>query len=198
MCLGQDSEAVKQGAGQNIIPQPEKEPLWKGFLKKFEDPLIVVLLVVFVFSVAVSLYEILEAGRSWINLLEPLGVLTALLLATGIGFIFEVKAAREFDVLNQKKDERYVKVFRWAKGANRAKGRPQMCQVKRSDVVVGDIVRLESGDEVPPRRPPSKREEKATRPIPWISCLGAASSSRDIASIKSPLWGSIPKRGRAP
>ncbi len=149
MCLGQDSEAVKQGAGQNIIPQPEKEPLWKGFLKKFEDPLIVVLLVVFIFSVAVSLYEILEAGRSWINLLEPLGVLTALLLATGIGFIFEVKAAREFDVLNQKKDERYVKVFRWAKGANRAKGRPQMCQVKRSDVVVGDIVRLESGDEVP-------------------------------------------------
>ncbi len=148
-CLEQGSAAVVDGQGKNIIPQPEKEPLWKGYLKKFQDPLIIVLLVVFVFSVAVSLYEILEAGRSWLNIIEPVGVLIALLLATGIGFIFEVRADREFDVLNQKKDERPVKVLRWAQGANRKTDRPQMLQVKRSDVVLGDIVRLESGDEVP-------------------------------------------------
>ena len=132
-----------------MIPQPEREPLWKGYLKKFKDPLIVVLLVVFCFSVGVALYEILHADKPWVNIIEPVGVFIALMLATGIGFIFEVRAEREFRVLNQKKDERPVKVLRWAAGANRNSDRPQMYQVKKCDVVLGDIVRLESGDEVP-------------------------------------------------
>ena len=149
ICLEQGSPEVINGQGLNIIPQPEKEPLWKGYLRKFKDPLIIVLLVVFVLSVGVSLYEILVAGRSWYSLMEPSGVFMALMLATGIGFIFEVKADREFDVLNQKKDERLVKVLRWLEGADRKKDHPQMLQVKRCDVVVGDIVRLENGDEVP-------------------------------------------------
>ena len=150
ICLEQGSPEVTKGQGLNIIPQPEKEPLWKGYLRKFKDPLIIVLLVVFVFSVGVSLYEILWVGdRGWEAMMEPSGVFMALMLATGIGFIFEVKADREFDLLNQKKDERPVKVLRWLAGADRKKDRPQMLQVKRSDVVVGDIVRLENGDEVP-------------------------------------------------
>ena len=149
LCLGQDSAEVVGGQGRNIIPQPEREPLWKGFLRKFKDPLIVVLLVVFCFSVGVALYEILVIGKPWYNILEPIGVFIALMLATGIGFIFEVRAEREFSLLNQKKDERPVKVLRWAAGANRDTDRPQMLQVKKCDVVVGDIVRLESGDEVP-------------------------------------------------
>ncbi len=150
ICLEQGSPEVTKGQGLNIIPQPEKEPLWKGYLRKFKDPLIIVLLVVFVFSVGVSLYEILWVGdRGWEAMMEPSGVFMALMLATGIGFIFEVKADREFDLLKQKKDERPVKVLRWLAGADRKKDRPQMLQVKRSDVVVGDIVRLENGDEVP-------------------------------------------------
>ena len=149
ICLEQGSPEVTDGEGLNIIPQPEKEPLWKGYLRKFKDPLIIVLLVVFVFSVSVSLYEIFRADRSWVTMMEPSGVFMALMLATGIGFIFEVKADREFDLLNQKKDERMVKVLRWPAGADRSKDRPQMFQVKRCDVVVGDVVRLENGDEVP-------------------------------------------------
>ena len=57
-CLSNDSAEVKNGIGKNIIPPPEKEPLWKQYLEKFKDPSIIVLLVVFFFSIAVSIYEI--------------------------------------------------------------------------------------------------------------------------------------------
>ena len=149
LCLEQDSAAVESGKGGNIIPPPEKESLWIGYLRKFTDPLIVVLLIVFCFSVAVSVYEIHWLGKPLLNLIEPLGVLLALLLATGVGYILEVKADREFDVLNKKRDERPVKVLRWQKGADRKADNPQILQLRKCDVVVGDVVRLESGDEVP-------------------------------------------------
>ena len=148
-CLYDNSSEVLKGKGKNIIPPPPEKSLWLGFLEKFKDPIIIVLLIVFFFSVGVSLYEILFAGKGWTILVEPLGVLMALLLATGVGFIFEVKAEREFKVLNKKKDERKVKVFRWPDNDKIKKKRPQLMQILRSDVVVGDIVRLESGDEVP-------------------------------------------------
>lgn len=142
-CLSLESDEVKRGKGQNIIPPPEKEPLWKGFIDKFKDPLIIVLGVVFLFSVGVSIYEIYYAGKGWEVLLEPAGVLVAMMLATGVGFIFEVKADQEFDILNKVKDSRPVKVLRLYNG------KPMVKEIPKSDVVVGDIVRLESGDEVP-------------------------------------------------
>ena len=139
------SAEVEQGRGKNIIPPPERESLWKAYLDKFKDPIIVVLLVVFVFSVIVALYEIFVVGKGLDLLLEPSGVLVALLLATGVGFVFEVKAGREFDVLNKVKDSRPVKVLRREKeGAPAA-----MMTILKQDVVVGDIVCLESGDEIP-------------------------------------------------
>ena len=144
-CLSNDSEQVKKGVGGNIIPPPEREPLWKQYLEKFKDPIIIVLLVVFFFSVVVAIYEIFYMGKGWSILLEPSGVLTALLLATGVGFIFEVKAGREFDVLNKVKDSRPVKVFR----RDTESSRPKLIMIKRHDVVVGDIVKLEGGDEIP-------------------------------------------------
>ncbi len=144
-CLSQDSEVVRNGVGKNRIPPPEKEPLWKQYLEKFKDPIIIVLLVVFVFSVLVAAYEIFYMDKGWSLLLEPSGVLTALLLATGVAFVFEVKANREFEILNKVKDERMVKVIR----RDTPTGRPHLVAVKKHDVVVGDIVRLESGDEVP-------------------------------------------------
>jgi len=148
-CLDNESPQVAQGKGKNIIPPPPEKPLWLGFLEKFKDPLIVVLLVVFAFSVIVSLYEIGVDGKGWATLIEPLGILLALLLATGVGFIFEVRAEREFRILNRKKDERPVKVLRWTANAPRSGRRPQMLLIAKSDVVVGDVIRLESGDEVP-------------------------------------------------
>ena len=144
-CLSVDSAKVKNGIGKNIIPPPEKEPLWKQYLEKFKDPIIIVLLVVFFFSVAVAIYEIFYMGKGWSIMLEPSGVLTALLLATGVGFIFEVKAGKEFEILNKVKDARPVKVIRKMTES----GRPKLMMIKKHDVVIGDIVKLESGDEIP-------------------------------------------------
>lgn len=143
LCLDNSSEEILKGKEKNIIPPPEKEPLWKGFLGKFKDPLIIVLLVVFFFSIVVSTYEVFYQGASYSSYIEPCGVLVALLLATGVGFWFEVKAAREFDVLNQVKNKRKVKVIR--KVGNKYK----TLYIPKHDVVVGDIVKLESGDEIP-------------------------------------------------
>lgn len=144
-CLSVDSAKVKNGIGKNIIPPPAKEPLWKQYLEKFKDPIIIVLLVVFCFSVAVAIYEIFYMGKEWSIMLEPSGVLTALLLATGVGFIFEVKAGKEFEILNKVKDARPVKVIRKMTES----GRPKLMMIKKHDVVIGDIVKLESGDEIP-------------------------------------------------
>lgn len=141
--MDNNSERVIAGKEGNIIPPPEKEPLWKGFLEKFKDPLIIVLLVVFFFSIVVSTYEVFYQGASFSSYIEPCGVLVALLLATGVGFWFEVKAAKEFEVLNQVKNKRKVKVVR------RVAGKIQTIYIPKHDVVVGDIVKLESGDEIP-------------------------------------------------
>lgn len=146
LCLDNDSKQVIEGKGKNVILPPKEKPLWMGFIEKFKDPIIVALLVVFWFSVAISLYEICFTGKGWATMIEPFGILMALLLATGVGFIFEVRAEREFKVLNRKKDERKVKVLRWT-DCNSV--RPQMLQIMKCDIVVGDIIRLESGDEVP-------------------------------------------------
>ena len=146
LCLSDDSEQVLTGRGGNVIPPPEREPRWRGFLRKFRDPLIGVLLVVFCFATGVALYEIGYAGRGWETLLEPAGVLVALLLATGVGFALEVKAEREFRALDSRRDERPVRVMRRRGGAE---GPVRMVEIARRNVVVGDVVRLESGDEVP-------------------------------------------------
>ena len=146
LCLSTTSEDVLHGQGKNVIPEPQPEPLWRGFLRKFRDPLIVVLLVVFCLSTAVSIWEVATGRAGMEALLEPGGVLAALLLATLVGFIFEVRAEREFRILNRRKDERPVKVLRWAENDTT---RPQLLQIAKCDVVVGDVVRLESGDEVP-------------------------------------------------
>ena len=143
--LVSSSEEVARGKGKNIIPPPERESLWRAYLEKFKDPIIIVLLVVFLFSVIVALYEIFVVGKGLDLLFEPSGVLMALLLATGVGFIFEVKAGREFDILNKVKDSRPVKVYR----RNSTMERASLLNISKQDVVVGDIVRLESGDEIP-------------------------------------------------
>lgn len=141
-----DSAEVVEGKGRNVIPEAEKEPLWKAYLEKFKDPIIIILLVALGLSLGVSGYEIAYSGRDASCLIEPLGVLVAIILATGIGFIFEVKAEKEFKILNKAKDERPVKVLRLK---NRNEILPQTYEIPKSDVCVGDVVVLENGDEVP-------------------------------------------------
>jgi len=144
--LIEGSEEAVQGKGRNIIPEVEKEPLWKAYLEKFKDPIIIILLVALGLSLGVSVYEMANSGRDASCLIEPLGVLVAILLATGIGFIFEVKAEKEFKILNKAKDERPVKVLRLKRAGDKT---PQTYEVPKSDVCVGDVVVLENGDEVP-------------------------------------------------
>ena len=94
-CLSSDSDAVRNGVGKNIIPPPEKDPWWKLYLEKFKDPIIIVLLVVFFFSILVAVYESLYMNQGFSVFIEPVGILAALLLATGVGFVFELKADKE-------------------------------------------------------------------------------------------------------
>lgn len=125
--------------GANLFTPPKKTPLWRQFLAKFQDPLIIVLLVAGVLSIGISFYEYYGLGESMAVFFEPLGIFIAILLATGLGFIFEVKAEKEFAILNQVNDEEPVEVIRNS-GAVR---------IPKRDVVVGDIVILSTGEEIP-------------------------------------------------
>lgn len=142
--LSETSAEVVEGKGKNVIPMPKKRSVWLRYLDKFKDPLIIILLIILALSCVVSGYEYYLTPDPKL-FFEPSGVLLAILLSTGIGFIFENKAEKEFDVLNQVKDDRSVKVVR----RRTDKSNPRLVVVRRSDVVVGDIVSLEGGDEVP-------------------------------------------------
>ena len=125
--------------GENVLTPPEKEPIWKLFLEKFTDPIILILLVALLLSVGVALYEFFGEGKDGSVFFEPAGILLAVLLATCVGFWFEYSANKKFEILNQVNDDTQVKVVR--SGA--------VCQIPRKEVVVGDIVLLETGEEVP-------------------------------------------------
>ncbi len=125
--------------GANILTPPAKEPLWKLFLSKFKDPLIIVLLIAGVLSVLISLYEFYALAQGPAVFFEPAGIFMAIFLATGLSFYFEKKAEDEFSVLNQVNDDEPVQVIR--------DGNPT--QVAKRNVVVGDLVILNTGEEIP-------------------------------------------------
>ena len=129
----------RQQHGANILTPPEKKPAWKLFLEKFSDPIIRVLLVALGLSISVSCYQFLCGEETAGVFLEPAGILVAILLATGVGFYFEQKAGKKFDILNQVNDEVEVKVIR----------NGNVREISRRELVVGDIVLLETGNEVP-------------------------------------------------
>ncbi len=143
-CLASDSEAVREGVGRNRIPEPRKKPLLVLYLEKFKDPLILILCIILLLSCGVTVYEISRSGDLKL-LFEPAGILIAILLSTGIGFIFEARANKEFDIRKQVRDEEHVKVVRRPRKGARAR----ILSVRKCDVVVGDLVKLDPGDEVP-------------------------------------------------
>ncbi len=132
-------EESRRKHGDNVLTPPVKDPLWKQFLEKFSDPIIRILLIALLLSVAVSLYQLFTGAKGMSVLLEPLGIFVAVMLATTVGFVFELSANKKFDILNQSEDEQMVTVYR--------NGFIQ--RIERKDVVVGDTVVIETGDEIP-------------------------------------------------
>lgn len=135
----QQAQESRNIHGINILTPPEKEPLWKQFLEKFADPIIKILLVALVLSVGVACYQFFTGIEPASVFLEPVGILVAILLATCVGFGFEVSANKKFEILNQVNDETMVQVIR----------NGNICELPRRDIVVGDIVMLNTGEEVP-------------------------------------------------
>lgn len=129
----------RQKNGVNLLMPPKKDPLWKRFLEKFGDPLILILLIAGVLSVGIACYEFWGLGSSGSVFIEPIGIFVAILLATGLAFAFELKADKEFALLNRVNDDEPVQVVRNGLSV----------QVPRREVVVGDIVVLNTGEEVP-------------------------------------------------
>ncbi|MCQ2263820.1 MAG: calcium-translocating P-type ATPase, PMCA-type [Bacteroidales bacterium] len=110
-----------------------------GFFGGFEDPLFKILITAFVLSMAISIYEFEWVGVEWTTFFEPIGIIVALILATGVAFVLESKNEKTFQSLNEVNDDTLVKVIR----------NDNVCQVPRKDVVVGDIVILNTGEEIP-------------------------------------------------
>ena len=135
----QEVLASRQKYGENLLTPPVKEPMWKRFITKFEDPLIIILLVAGILSIAISFYEYYGLHEGTEVFFEPVGIFIAILLATGMAFFFEEKANKAFSVLNQVNDDEPVEVIR----------NGNTTQITKREVVVGDVVRLNTGSEVP-------------------------------------------------
>ena len=125
--------------GKNVLTPPEKESLFKLYLGKFEDPLIIILMVIGIFAVGVSCYEYWGLHEDFTVFFEPIGIFVAILLATGLGFYFELKAQKEFTILNQENDHEKVAVIRDG----------NVTEIPKCDIVVGDILVLQTGQEIP-------------------------------------------------
>lgn len=123
--------------GVNILTPPQKEPLWKQFLEKFNDPIIRILLISAFVSLGIAILHHVTEGK--VEYAETIGIFCAVFLATGVSFWFEMDANKKFDILNQINDDDLLMVVR----------NNNVSQVSKKEIVVGDIVLLEIGNEVP-------------------------------------------------
>lgn len=118
--------------GKNLLTPPKQKKWWQLYLEKFKDPIIIILLVALGVSFVVGFIE----G----SLIESIGILVAIILATGVGFWMEYSAKKKFDILNQISDTENVKVIR---------NNGTTMEITKDELVVGDIVILSAGDEIP-------------------------------------------------
>lgn len=135
----QEVEASRKEHGENVLTPPAKEPLWLQFLDKFKDPLIIILIIAGLLSIGIAFYEYIGLEHGAAVFFEPGGIFVAILLATGLSFYFEYQADKEFAILNQVNDDEPVEVIRQS----------NTTEVPRRSIVVGDIVVLNTGEEVP-------------------------------------------------
>ena len=132
--IGLTDEQVKlsrEQHGKNVLTPPQRTSLWKLYLDKYRDPIIQILLVAAFVSLILAFIEK--------NFMETIGIFVAVFLATTVGFYFERDAAKKFNLLTALSEEQPVKVRRNGK----------VMEIPRHDVVVGDVVLVEVGDEVP-------------------------------------------------
>jgi len=134
---GQVAES-RRAHGENILTPPPRPSLFRKFIGCFNDPLIKILLVALLLSVGIAVYEYFSGVKDASVFLEPVGILFAVVMATVIGFWLEVSADRKFEVLNKVNDDLLVKVIR----------NGGVTQIPRREVVVGDLIIIETGDEV--------------------------------------------------
>lgn len=125
--------------GANVLTPPPRKSLFALFLAKFRDPLIRILILAGLVSIGISFYEYFSLGKTAEVFFEPVGIIMAIFLATGLAFIFEYKAEKEFAVLNRINDDEPVQVLRGG----------TVREIPRRDVVVGDVIHLSAGQEVP-------------------------------------------------
>ena len=136
----QEVEESRRLHGENVLTPPQKASLWSQFLEKFEDPIIRILLVAWLLSMIIAGVHCWgPEAKGFTAFLEPIGIFFAIMLASCVGFFFEVKANKAFDILNTVNDDILVKVIRDG----------NICQIPKKEVVVGDIVVLETGEEIP-------------------------------------------------
>ncbi|WP_195371137.1 MULTISPECIES: calcium-translocating P-type ATPase, PMCA-type [Parabacteroides] len=136
----QEVEESRRLHGENILTPPEKASLWSQFLEKFNDPIIKILLVAWLLSMIIAGVHCWgPEAKGFTAFLEPIGIFFAIMLASCVGFFFELKANKAFDILNTVNDDTFVKVIREG----------NICQITKKEVVVGDIVVLETGEEIP-------------------------------------------------
>ena len=133
-------EDSRKKHGSNILTPPKKTSLWVQFMEKFEDPIIRILLFAWVLAMIISAIHCWGPDQKGLEaFIEPVGIFFAIMLASTIGFFFEAKAAKAFEVLNQVNDDIPVTVIR----------NGHVTETTRADIVVGDIVMLGTGDEIP-------------------------------------------------
>ena len=145
---GLTAKAVEESRakhGENVLTPPVRPSMWKLYLEKYQDPMVRILLV----AAVVSLFLAFVKG----DFVETIGIIAAVILATTVGFYFERDAARKFDVLTQLGEEQPVKVLRrnlsTGSSLKGEGGECQILEIPRREVVVGDVVLVETGDEIP-------------------------------------------------
>ena len=149
--------------GENVLTPPKRQSMWHLYLEKYRDPMIRILLIAAVVSLVLAFVKQ--------DFIETVGIIFAILLATTVGFIFERDAARKFDVLTQLGEEQPVKVLREGKTV----------EIPRREVVVGDVIIVETGDEVPAD---GKLFESTDLQVDESSLTGEPMTNKEVSSEK--------------
>lgn len=140
--LGLTSAQVEESRrkhGANSFTPPPPTPIWKQLVEKFKDPLIKILMLALTFSIGIACYNYFYLNEGAKVFFEPVGIAVAIILATVIGFWLEMKANKKFELLNQEGTKTKIKTYRDG----------EVTEIDRIDLVVGDVIILDAGEEIP-------------------------------------------------